>query len=510
MPHTFPPRRFRDGEPVDPDVFNETFQSVAGKLSGRLGEQDIDAATLKASVAIADEAYYAAHHFVRAVNPQWALWMNSGSAGDPLAWVYDNTYWNPLIDDGGSTQTQVQFTSSDDMLLIFAQAQHISTAYDTANNPPSLGDTVRLQYALRVDGVLLDDTVTGAFFFPDAPPQEWYRASAVSSADDFDYRHIQYIQNTVGINNAAHGNRIIRALPVQDGTHTVELVARRAPRNDYKLDADGDGMFTRVYNRRIFVLRIKGGVGYTGGVPDVTVNAVDDGEVLTLGSVFTNSLEAMRQTTNALETRHVDRHALRNEHLPSMLYGSDVAYIQPGSSVPFTGHYPGYGTDGAGWTVVNDGMGNYLRITNGATGWRLDQTPGTLVVLANVQLWKISWTGAYGGPANSIERVAIFAIAFTNHLGVRTVLGETEVYVNGHNQTTYGGTTTVYPEGDDVPLMWVVDSASLSADNKRITKIEVLVSQWDAQTGVTGTANVQVNTQRGMITAFVLKGVHPS
>ena len=51
MPHTFPPRRFRDGEPVDPEVFNETFQAVAGKLGGRLGEQDIDAATLKASVA---------------------------------------------------------------------------------------------------------------------------------------------------------------------------------------------------------------------------------------------------------------------------------------------------------------------------------------------------------------------------------------------------------------------------------------------------------------------------
>lgn len=509
MPHTFPPRRFREGEPVDPEVFNETFQSLAGKLGGRLGEHDIDAATLKASVAVADEAYYSAHHFVRAVDPQWsgAGWIN-GPTGDPAAWVYDNSYWNALTDDGGSTQTQVQFTSSDDILLIFAQAQHIATAYDDSTNPPSLGDPVRLQYALRVDGVLLDDTVTGAFFFPDAPPQQWYRATAFSSTDDFDYRHIQYIQNTVGINNAAHGNRIIRALPVQDGSHTVELVARRVPRNDYGVDAEGDGLFIQVFNRRLFVLRIKGVVGYAGGVPSVTVNAVEDGETLTIGNLFTNSMDALRQTTNALGTQHIERAALRNEHLPSMLYGSDVAYIQPGSSVPFTGNYPGYGTDGAGWTVVNDGTGSYLRITNGATGWRLDQNPGTLVVLANVQLWKISWTGTYAGPADSIQRIAVFALAFTNHLGVRTVLGETEVYVNGHNQVTFGAVTTVYPEGDDVPLMWVVDSADLSADDKRITKIEVLVSQWDSQTGLSN--SVQVNTQRGMITAFVLKGVHPS
>lgn len=509
MPHTFPPRRFREGEPVDPEVFNETFQALAGKLGGRLGEQDIDAATLKASVAVADEAYYAAHHFVRAVDPQWNAWVTLGPAGDPVAWVYDNAYWNPLTDDGGSTQTQVQFTSSDDILLIFAQAQHIATAYDDGSSPPSLGDTVRLQYALRVDGVLLDDTVTGAFFFPDAPAQQWYRAQAFSSTDDFDYRHIQYIQNTVGINNAAHGNRIIRALPVQDGDHTVELVARRVPRNDYAVDAEGDGLFIQVFNRRLFVLRIKGTVGYTGVAPSVTVNAVEDGETLTLGNLFTNSMNSLRQTTNSLGPEHIERGALRNEHLPSMLYGSDVAYIQPGSSVPFTGNYPGYGTDGAGWSVVNDGAApTYLRITNGGAGWRLDQNPGTLVVLANVQLWKISWTGTYAGAADSIKRVAVFALAFTNHLGVRTVLGETEVYVNGHNQTTYGAVTTIYPEGDDVPLMWVVDSADLSADDQRITKIEVLVSQWDAQTMLSN--SVQVNTQRGMITGFVLKGVHPS
>ena len=505
MPHTFPPRRLQSGEPVDPEVFNETFQNVVSKLSGRLNEQDIDAASLKASVAVADGAYYSCHYLVYKTDPRWGDWLNAGvnPAYDGSCPVYEGADWNPLLDNGANPLS-LTFTTGDDVLILFAQLQHAAHG-TTAADVSGFGDPVRLQYAFRVDGQLLDDTVTGAFFFPDPPPQQWYRASAASSLADFDFRHIQYIQNTTGINSATHGNRMVRSMSVQAGQHTVEVLARRVPRNNYALDNDGTGITTAVLNRALFVLRIRGRSAGTGAAPDVTVAAVEDGQTLTLGNVFTNSLESLRTTVNALEPRHVEREALRNEHLPSIVYRPEVAIIAPATSVPVTTVYPGWGVDGAGWTTVNDGLGATLTISP-VGGWRLDQNPGTLIVLANVQIWKVSWVTTTGITAEDGRGLAIACLAFTNHLGTRTVLGQTEVTVNGHNPNPV--VTGMEPIGDDLPLMWVIDSSTLSADDQRITSIEVLISSYDA--AASGTDSVEVRTQRGMVCAFSLNGVYPT
>jgi len=505
MPHTFPPRRIRPGEPADPDVFNETFQAVAGKLSGKLGEQDIDAASLKSSVSVVEEGYYDAHHIYRASDPRWTtshLWIlnwETPSADNPAS-LLDNASWQAVADTSSDDVLELNIASSEDTFVIFAQVQYIGFGLNTPGMPPSPGDPLRLQFALQVDGVTMDDTATGAFFYPDTPPQQWYRADGVGY--DFDFRHIQYIQNTVGMNNGANATRIIRALPVTDGTHNVRLVYRRIPRNNFGVDNDGAGISILAFNRRLFVLRIKGNPSYAGGVPSVDVSAVEDGQTVSLGNIFTNSLESMRQTTNALRAENIERSALRNEHLPSLVYGSDVAYIAPASSVPVTfvafSTYPGYGVDGLGWTTANNGVGTNLEITNGGAGWDLSANPGTMIVLANLQIWKVAYAAD-----ESVGAVCVVTLAYTNSLGARTVLGECEVYINGHNPNPV--VTGMEPIGDDAPLMWIVDSNDLSADDKLIDKIEVLVSRHDGG-GVL--AEPDVKTQRGMITAFVLRDVH--
>jgi hypothetical protein len=503
MPHTFPPRRIQDGEPVDPEVFNETFQAAASKLAGRLGEQDVDAASLKANVEVVEEGYYAAHHIVKGSSPNWtvsAAWDQSYflPTYDAYAVLTDNPSWQPIVDANDDT-LELTFNSSEDTLVIFGQVQYVGNS--STGVYPDLSDTMRMQFALQVDGITLDDTATGAFFYPDPPPQEWYRAEA--AVGSFDYRHIQYIQNTVGMNNAANATRLVRALPVADGSHTVRLVYRRVPRNNYEVDDDGNGVSVVAFNRRLFVLRIKGNPAYVGGAPSVTVAAVEDGQTLTLSNIYTNSLESMRQTANDLLPENIERNALRHEHLPSLVYGADVESISPATAIPvtFTGPYPGYGTDSADWVTANNGLGANLEITNVGAGWDLAANPGTLVVLANLQLWKVNFAAN-----ENIDCLAVVTLAYTNSLGTRTVLGECEVYVNGHNPNPVE--TGMEPIGDDVPLLWVVDSDDLSADDKLIDKIEVLVSQWDAS-AAHGATDVEVKTQRGMITAFVLRDVHP-
>jgi hypothetical protein len=521
MPHTFPPRRIRDGEPVDPDVFNETFQDIAGKLNGRLNEHDIDAATLKSSVAVASDAYYAIHAVTKASDPDLenvapaAEWLFAGETptGDPKAVIDDNPAWESLVDDGSTSELSVTFDSSDDTIIIFAQAQHFAWVRDEPESVPEPSTTARIQYALRVDGVVLEDTTTGAFFVPDPPPMQWYRARRVENFAaptvqwDSDWRHILHMQNTVGVNNPANATRLIRATDLQDGSHTVSLVARRIPRSDYRVDEDGTGVTVATYNRRLFVLRIKGRGPYAGGTPALSINAVDDGETVTLGSVFTNSLEAARTATNALTTANVARGALRNEHLPSLVYGADIDYIQPASSVPQNpGAYPGYGVDDPAWITVNDGVGGTLDINGPVGGWRFDLNPGTFIVLANVQVWRIQYVGVVPD-AEDVSACAVFTLAFTNSVGTRTLIGSTEVVINAHNPSPTSGADIHEPIGADVPLMWMVDTTTLSAANKRINKVEVLVSYWD---GSGNADTIEVNTQRGSIHAFALKNVYPS
>lgn len=518
MPHTFPPRRIRAGEPVDPDVFNETFQAVAGKLAGRLNEQDIDSATLKSNVVVAEDAYYAVHTIVKASDPDLAnnasVWVAGTWGDDPVADIEDNPSWDQLTDVGGTDTLSVSFDSSDDTIVVFAQIQHFAWLYSNKSEAPDPGTTVRLQYAIEVDGTPIDMSATGAVFVPDPPPQQWYRASAAAGSSTYsDWRHILPLVNTVGINNAANSTRVIYSTQVESGSHTVSLVSRRVPRHDFKLDEGGTGVGVAAFNRRLFVLRIKGSAPYSGtSAPSLSIDAVEDGETVSLGSVFTNSLEAARTNLNDVQPTNMSRGALRNEHLPSIVYGADVAYIQPANAVPQTpGQYPGYGVDGPEWVTVNDGVGNNIEITGPAGGWRFDQNPGTFVVLANVQVWRIEYDDILAVNTEDVRACAVFTLAFTNHLGTRTLLESTEAVVNAHNPNPTTSTNEVHePIGDDIPLMWVVDTTDLSADDQRITKVEVLVSQIDRGTGAGAPYNLQVRTQRGSIHSFALKNTFPS
>lgn len=506
MPHIFPRRAYATGEVVDPDALNEDFQEPVGKVGGQLNEHDIST-DVKSKLAVADGAYYAAQQRKRASDPGFTRGGGKffakidGHAGDAVANIYDTEAWQGLTDVGGTQDMSVALTTGEDILVMFAQLQHVGWKGSDTDTAAEIGSPLRLQYALRLDGALLDDTITGAAVYPDPPPQQWYRAEPGPGADDFDYRHIQTLTGTTGLSCAVHPARLTRAAQVPAGSHTVEVVARRLPPADYKVDNTQEGATVQAFNRRLFVLRIKGMSAHTGDAPSLAVDAFDDGQVVTAAQV-SGAYATLAAQANALENENLARGALRNEHLGSVVYGTAAQPITPSSPTTiFNGAYPGYGTNGAAWTVINDGLGTNLRITGPTAGeWRLDNNPGLFVVLANVELYSIAWNPA----ASNIQAVAVFALRITNSAGTVTVLGETEVYVNAHNPDPSGGASQ-HPVQTDVPLMWVVDSTQLSAADKRITRVEVVGSTWD---GVAGSVQVDARTQRGMIYGFVLKGVY--
>lgn len=431
---------------------------------------------------------------------------------DDVAVLSTQGQWQSLIDQNDSTQKMsLSFTSGDDILVIIAQAQHFAWyGADTTlvtYEPPSWNTALRIQYALKVDDVLLDNTVTGAFFFPDAPPQQWYRATPTLSTADFDYRHIQYVQDTIGTNNACMPVSLFYAVPVQSGAHDVELVARMLPGIDYKTPEDGDGVTVQVFNRQLFVLRLRGESSYAGTTPTTTVSAFDDGTTFTIANLFTNGQYRIRDTLNDVEPQHIERAALRNEHLPSLVYGPKTKVLTDASATATVSTtYPGYGTDGVGWTTVAGAAGN-LEVTGPTAGeWDLDANPGLFVVLANVQVPYLKWKVGWGGSRVDTRALGILAIATTDHGGTRTVHGISEAYVNSHNRDPYD-TTLMHDIDVDIPLMLVIDSDDLAAgDAKKIAKVEVLASTWNAVDG--STPFVDMKCQRAGLCAFVLKGVH--
>jgi hypothetical protein len=288
-------------------------------------------------------------------------------------------------------------------------------------------------------------------------------------------------------------------VPVTQGSHTVEVVARRLPTSYYKTEEDGAGATVQVMSRRLFVLRIKGMSGFAGTVPTLSIEPFDDGDTLSAASLVTNGFETLRTVVNALGADAVERGALANQHLASLIYGLQ-GHTHEGGSQNITSEYPGYATSAAGWTVLNDGATN-LRVSG---SWDLAANPGTVVVIANVMVQTLAWDVA----SEDMRAIGALALAYTNSVGTRTVVGNTEVYLNGNNpkQTSDAATPEQLPIYDDASLLWVVHSSDLSAANKLMNFIEVLGSVYDGATGVSPPA-VTMNVRYGNLIAFVLRDV---
>jgi hypothetical protein len=518
MPHIFPPRKFVDGEVADPVKIVEITQPLVAKLTGRLNEHDVYAATGGTNTfpyaKLDGSVYYGVEQVSDSVDPDFT---DAAAAGYPWAtpnqancWtLLDEPAWAVVDNDTSPGHSlTVTLSTGEDKLAIFAQIQYAAWFGDAtgafAKTAPSASNPLRIQFAIRVDGAVIEETITGAALWPDPAPQPFYRVEAENTTNEYDFRQIRYVQNAAGLSSALRSVRLTWAMPVMEGSHTVEVVARRIPQSDGKTEENGSGVVVQALNRWINVLQVKGHAKGDGTAPSLAVSALEDGETATLANLFTSRLYAIRDTVNDLDASALERGALRHEHLASVVASADAKAITPNSSVPVGGTYPGFGTSSAQWQVVNDGVGANLEITNGGSGWDVSAGNGFLVVMANVQLYRINWSAA---PSTDVRAIGCFALAYTDQGGTRNIPRVAEVYFNGHHPDASGINNDIRPIEDDVPLMYVVSFADLrTLGVTSISKIEAVASKWDGAAGVSP-APVEVRTKYGSLYAFLLKGV---
>jgi hypothetical protein len=516
MSHVFPPKAFKPEEIVDPQWLDKSLQPISEKIYGRINEQDIYGTEFPlAKVYVGDAtwsydigAYTNKYLAAETYDPGFGLlvtgfgangWFKGGSSTDySQAWQ--------LVDTCSLT---IEF--NDEKLWICAMLQYatkrgVGSGIVTPTVPSS--DPARVQFALRIDGLIIPETVTGSYIFPDTPKQMIYKGKDVSVVNsEYDYRHVRYIQGTEGIGGAAKPVRLTYQAAVVEGKHTVDVVFRRVPTSDGIIDNDGDGSTVCLYNKQLFVLVMNGNGDIGPQTSASGVKPFDEAEVLSKASLFDNRISVVANRMNNLTYSNTERGALRKRHLPPAATQRDSETIAVGTPYTYVllPTYQQFNTE-LGWVTVQDGSGNLLKIDNGGSGWNLSNNPGWLIVMANVQLWDVD-NSDHGFRTTAM---GCFCIRIkTPNLGYVNVMnGLTEVYNTNDafilsvgrpdNNKSY-----VYECMEDVPLFLAVDTAALAANlgEDQIEHIEVSCCYWPGSNP--GFLVSTLSTNGGNITAWI-------
>ena len=379
MAYRVPKRAIGSGEPADPSLLDENLRPPASELSGRLNEHNVQSGSISSSL-VPTTTYYVPYYTTAP-----ASYIIEGD-GESTAYVYyvegvlipDDGAWHALDD------ISITLTTGEDLLWLVGWLTAESNA-DTTYIPDGEGFTPisgdyqstryrrpRLQAAIRVDGVVLQETVTGTMEIISQPPWGLFPSTPVSDKVSI------HPFKTAGCASLAKEDITVRMqahVPVQAGSHTVELVVRRVPPDvspdeatNYDPGADNRSVF--VYGRRLLAMQIIHNAAATGSDAQVNVDDHEDQDVMSAASVATGGLTPLATRANDLTDGTIIRHGLRQVHLPSrILYPCQVG-LNTGGRDP----------DG----TVTDGGGTPLRTTNGPYDFATN--PAFVVIMANVHV----------------------------------------------------------------------------------------------------------------------------
>lgn len=496
---------------VRPDGQNDPVRRVLTKLYYGLGEQDISS-SLKTSptLTVAENAYYAVAGYDAVVDPNlevagrgpWAWWANPSGPQD----IPDDAAWTNV----GDTITITAGPS--EVWLILGTAQMFGWKGLTGATPSDASEhPYRTQIAISVDGVVEERTVTGQVW-PDPPVKELYKVKASSPTKDWDWRALRRTQNGWGLSNHAQPCRVSFVTEISPGTHTVRFVGRRLPRHDGEVDNGGVGSTVKVHNRQMYVIRLKGG-GYGGrGEPDLPdVTMLQEGGTWSTADHNTQ-MGAVVGYINALPGEAVRTGALREQHLQSKVTYRGIATInnvytaQPSTVYSSFSGYPGAGS------IVTDSVGGKLQLNPGVVFSNLGH--GVFIVQGNLH---VHWI--YDNAGKSDQAIAVFKLSYRNNTGTVKVVQVATQYLTPRNEVPVGegGGNCMSPQvssvqqvpcEDDVPFLWVVDTAELVAADADDDKIDYIQVTCETHAGAAaGIGTIEVWTGTGSLAATLLTGV---
>ena len=226
MSWKYPKHRIKPADVVEIDDLNRDFSTFSEELDGGLNEHNW-AKDSFTRLDCADDVSIECWKTYQRQDP-WAP-VNSSSE---FSLVRASQAWE-IIQSTNQT-CQISATTSKSILWIIANVQHQQQS-----------DSLFAQYALRVDGTIIPETITGSSALGSDMNQNPIILSTTNNYDNYKILGS-------GIADFARSISLDTMVPVGPGVHTVDLVSRTMPR------ASGS-THMRAYNgaRELIVLSLK-------------------------------------------------------------------------------------------------------------------------------------------------------------------------------------------------------------------------------------------------------------
>ena len=466
MSYIFPKRLLRKSDVLDPVEMNQDILPAAELYSGKLNEHNFESGTF---TDVEEGAFFTYDVTATGKDPGF---------GTPGAYTAPDTTGSQGTEipiDGAwysLTSSDVTVTTGNATLWLVATAQYSRLGWDSTINKHLLADTAaNAQFALRVDGRVLEWTITGRQNVYETSPWGFRLTDPKSAASGPGVNS----SAAVGCGPELMPVRIGAVHDVMPGTHTIELIARRLTDPDLSETTKTDDVL-HVLGRRLFALQMPTHAPTTSSRSSVSVSAFEAEDSLSAAAMGTQRLEKIKDALNDVRTGAVARSALNHNHLISPVIHKTQTTILPSSDRNGNNLYPGFNTgtvttsltSGAeGWYLLDDGAGNDLKVT-GPSGGAFDMTTDKciLLVTGNVQLKRVVFDDQAGTlPANPdfSDAVAAFVIILKTSGGTYFLQASTESFASHHLWwNNHGGTLADTSDHIDIPLFAVVSSTSHS------------------------------------------------
>jgi len=563
MSYIFPRRVLRPGDVLDPQELTEDITPAADRVSGKLNMHNFDQG-VASTIPVSPQAFYETTHYEKTFvpfiwsrplrgdpAPPWGV--PDGTTTPSMMEVQNNFEWQAIIDGTGEA-AQVAITTGQSVLWVNAFAQYLWHGF--LETPPSGSlwwlrlhrydaqfDPSNIQFALRVNGNIIAETVTGIddltyrASIPIKPTAQRQTGFTDASAD----RVLPGPQDARGPQVCALGPpslpvRISACIPCVPGAQLVELVVRRVPlirTSDVLEYLPGDKVY--VYNRQINVVELKAYPIDSVGPAEVTAPALETEDTLNQAALYTNRVQPIIAAYNDVQEGSLARGALMHYHVASALLASATTERDYGSGVAFNNYYPGWlspardtvtttgysGAQATGWKLITDASNNNpLSVTNVNMS-----SARKLLILANLHVRNVSGlavtrTSTAGDESqfdfiptttsteshSAIANFALFQLMYqnvgasaTNWTSISESLGMVNNFVWWPALYPSTTLTTAYPtsgiENVDVALLGYIETSVPLPSNINIGVFGSVANEGDQYEFVTG--NIIVLSLRG-------------
>jgi hypothetical protein len=550
--YLFPRRRVRSpGDILDADEANQMLTPPAERLNGALNQHNIKAPLPQANAPLGKSTFVSVTSKAVFVEPSIDFEIppyggsKAGRAWEDRFDLYPSLSWQRISNDGAADEKDaaISLVTGRSMLSLRASLWY-SYQPDAATKPNSparvvwaeegadntsasmeslasrstsaskINHRASVQFALRVDGVVLQETITGRIDIEQRPfyplrvqsPRKNTSHQNVASGASFEPATDQNMSGPTtprfsnrieGVNYTVAPIRMGFHILVEPGEHLIELVGRRCSEGQRAVVPS----MVSVYSRQLAVYSLPLDETLTSPTTAaVSVRDVDPETTFSKSEVGTQRLDALKDASNAVEPGQLSRAALNRYHLanrslvvgtaigidgvPGSMSGLTVTTGNSGSSRTYSSAGPGVpasysplSTTGTvlSWTSKYDLVAlpsNFLVDINKCSLSLPLHTPQYLTVLGNVALEKLHIQAGPGiiGPGNNEMThacgIACFGIYFEFISGVYAYR-PSMVFINSANYMSYTTRTTPgggssgggrsYAVNAEVPLMAVFD-----------------------------------------------------